>query len=254
MPNSVTTIGNEAFSGCTKLTSVYFQGNSPTSFDFSVFAGDNIVTVYYLSGTTGWGPAFAGRPTVMLNPPIIYICTTNNGNITITKYNGFGGTVTIPDTINGLTVTSIGSSSFDSCTTLTYVTIPKSVTSIESMAFNNCTSLINVYFQGNAPSVGSDVFNGDVNTTVYYMAGTTGWGLTFGGRPSLLSQPSIDICVKTVQVTMHVLPGKKYQLQASLDLNTWTNIGGAFLASTSEVDQEFNAIEVGRYFRLYEDQ
>ena len=34
--------------------------------------------------------------------------TTNNGTITITGYTGSGGAVTIPGTINGLPVTSIG--------------------------------------------------------------------------------------------------------------------------------------------------
>ena len=60
--------------------------------------------------------------------------------------------------------------------------------------------------------------------------------------------------VKTVQLTMSVKPTKKHQLQSSLDLNTWTNLGAAFTATTSEIVQEFNAIEVGRYFRLYEIQ
>ena len=53
---------------------------------------------------------------------------------------------------------------------------------------------------------------------------------------------------------MHLTPTKKYQLQSSLDLTTWTNVGDSFVASTSEVVQEFNAIEVGRYFLLSEIQ
>jgi hypothetical protein len=65
-------------------------------------------------------------------------------------------------------------------------------------------------------------------------------------------QPSITIKVKTIQVTMHVRPSKTYQLEASLDLKTWNKLGDAFVASTSESVQEFNTIEVGRYFRIQE--
>ena len=44
--------------------------------------------------------------------------TTNNGTITITGYAGSGGVgaVTIPGTINGLPVTSIGEYAFSECT------------------------------------------------------------------------------------------------------------------------------------------
>ena len=66
------------------------------------------------------------------------------------------------------------------------MTIPASVTSIEWVAFKNCNSLMGVYFKGNAPSVGGGVFDYADNVTVYYLAGTTGWGTTFGGRPTAL--------------------------------------------------------------------
>src|ERR1035438_7421287 len=133
--------------------------------------------------------------------------TVNNGTITIT--GGPGGAVTIPSTINGLPVTSIGDdafwfcysltsvaignsvtnigdSAFCSCSLLTSVTIPSSVTSIGGYAFSDCTSLTGVYFEGNAPSAASiwAVFYGDNNATVYYLLGTRGWGATFGGAPT----------------------------------------------------------------------
>ena len=63
--------------------------------------------------------------------------TTNNGTITITGYTGPGGAVTIPSTINGLPVTSIGDWAFGDCTSLTSVTIPNSVTSIGTDAFDS---------------------------------------------------------------------------------------------------------------------
>jgi len=64
--------------------------------------------------------------------------------------------------------------------------------------------------------------------------------------------PSLTIKVETVRVTMHVKPAKKYQLEASLDLKTWSKVLDPFVAASSEVVQSFNAIEVGRYFRLVE--
>src|SRR5665647_1787917 len=51
---------------------------------------------------------------------------------TITDFNapaGFSGTLVIPNTLGGASVTSIGEWAFDSCISLTGITIPSSVTS-----------------------------------------------------------------------------------------------------------------------------
>ena len=147
-------------------------------------------TIYYLAGTTGWGPAFGGLPTALWDPLVPFNYTTNNDTITITKYTGPGGAVTIPSTINGLPVTGIGDCAFCQCGILTSVTIPNSVVSTGDDAFAGCTSLTSVYFAGNAPGLGGvNVFLDADNATVYYLAGTTGWGTTFGGRPTVLWNP-----------------------------------------------------------------
>ena len=52
-------------------------------------------------------------------------CITNSGAITIIKYTGPGGFVTIPDTINDYPVISIGYAAFDSCISLTKITVPE---------------------------------------------------------------------------------------------------------------------------------
>jgi hypothetical protein len=70
VPDGVTSIGDDAFMNCTSLTGVYFQGNAP-SLGWYVFNGANNATVYYLPGTTGWGPTFGGRPAVRWDPPAI---------------------------------------------------------------------------------------------------------------------------------------------------------------------------------------
>jgi hypothetical protein len=132
--------------------------------------------------------------------------TTNNGTITITKYTGPGGAVSIPGTINGRLVTRIGRTAFYDHTTLTLVVIPNNVTNIEAYAFgycytltsatlgkdvtrlgdyafSDCWSLTNVCFQGNAPACGTQVFYDDA-ATVNYLAGSKGWDKTFAGLPA----------------------------------------------------------------------
>jgi hypothetical protein len=86
--NGVTNIGDSVFYNCTSLTGVYFQGNAPSVGPY-VFNGDNNATIYYLPGTTGWGPTFAGRPTALWQPAI-QVNDTSFG----VRTNQFGFTIT----------------------------------------------------------------------------------------------------------------------------------------------------------------
>ena len=65
----------------------------------------------------------------------------NDNTATITKYTGSGGNVTIPSSINGKSVNSIGNDAFYQCMSLTSATIPDSVTIIGVGAFSFCSNL-----------------------------------------------------------------------------------------------------------------
>ena len=54
------------------------------------------------------------------------------------------GTLTIPATIEGKTVTSIGDEALRNCSSLTSITIPDGVTSIGNNAFWRCSSLTTI--------------------------------------------------------------------------------------------------------------
>ena len=70
------------------------------------------------------------------------------------------GSLTIPATLGGKPVTSIGSYAFYYCTGLTSITIPSSVTSIGSYAFDYCYGLTNITIPSSVTSIGSSAFYG----------------------------------------------------------------------------------------------
>jgi hypothetical protein len=180
IPSSVTSIEDYAFQGCDVLTAVCFPGNAPTANSTVFFDAESVYsglppTVYYLPGTTGWNEfsTNTGLSTVLWDRPAPFGYTISNGTVNIASYIGYGGSASIPNEIDGLPVTSIGTNAF-LYTGLTSVTIPASVTNIEEFAFQEGDTLTNVYFEGSAPNADSTVFIRDV-ATAYYLPGTTGW-------------------------------------------------------------------------------
>ena len=75
-----------------------------------------------------------------------YTYSVTGGKAAITNVSTqISGDVTIPPTLGGYPVTSIGDSAFSYCRSLTSITVPDSVTSVGYGAFENCTGLRGVY-------------------------------------------------------------------------------------------------------------
>ena len=85
--------------------------------------------------------------------------------LSITGYNGSATNPEIPSAINGVSVTEIGESAFENCTSLTSVTIPDSVTSIGWDTFENCTSLASITIGNGITSIGLGAFSGCTSLT-----------------------------------------------------------------------------------------
>ena len=86
-----------------------------------------------------------------------------NGTVEVGRNLDASGNITIPAIItageNTYTVTSIGDDAFDSCYSLTRVTIPGSVTSIGNRAFSWCSRLTSVTIPDSVTSIGYGAFS-----------------------------------------------------------------------------------------------
>jgi len=175
IPASVTHLDFDAFNSCTGLTEVTIP-NSVTNFAFYACTGLGRVTIE--NGATRI-PSWAFNGCYSLTHLVI------PDSVRTIESRGFSGcgltNIVIP---NG--VITIGQAAFTGCSGLTSVTIGTGVTNIGDSAFWNCTSLTGVYMEGDAPSAGAGVFLNANLATIYYVPGATGWGPTFGDRPTAL--------------------------------------------------------------------
>jgi hypothetical protein len=141
--------------------------------------------------------------------------TTNNGAITITGYTGTNGVAIIPDTINGLPVTSIGDLAFYTCASLKSVVIPYGVTNIGFRVFYCCTNLANVAIPDSILNIGIASFafcQSLTNVTIPNRVANVADG-TFANCTSLTSVTipegvtnigygSFDFCISLTSVIM----------------------------------------------------
>ena len=158
IPNSVTSIGDHAFSGCESLSSIVIP-DSVTSIGGHAFSGCESlssivipVSVIKMDGNpfAGWN----GKLTV-LSPRYIYDNDVLIDNVkkVIIVFRNKDVSYTIPDS-----VTSIGDCAFVGCKSLSSIVIPDSVTSISDCAFANCKSLSSIVIPNSVIHIGNRAF------------------------------------------------------------------------------------------------
>lgn len=230
IPANVAQIGAEAFSGCTSLTSLKVDASNSVYCDIGgiLFNIDKTVLLQCPGGKTGTY-IIPGTVTSICSKAF-YLCFGLTDVVIPASVTSIGEWAFEGCGIYGVTIGSgiinIGEGTFWGCNDLGRVTISASVTNIGSYAFENCLNLVAVYFMGNAPSVGNEAFTYDEIATVFYWPGTTGWGATFGGRPTAIWPPEVSndggLGVKSNRFGFNInwASGKVVVVDASTNLKT----------------------------------
>ena len=170
IPNSVTSIGDDAFCGC-DLTSVTIP-NSVASIGEYAFCGCDLTSVTIPNSVTFIGDkAFSCSRLENIN---VDSENDNFSSLDGILYNkDVTNLICCPEAKTSVTipnsVTSIGASAFYECRSLTSVTIPNSVTSIGNSTFRNCSRLTSVTIPNSVTSIGYNAFYNCESLKVIYM-------------------------------------------------------------------------------------
>ena len=145
IPPSVTSIGESAFNNCTGLTSITFDSGSHLSsignFAFSKCNNPNLTSIEIPSGVTSIGESAFSECTG-LTSIVIPSGVTSIGESAFLKCSGLSS-VTFA---SGSNLASIGNLTFSECTGLMSISIPAKVGSIGDKAFYKCSSLTSITF------------------------------------------------------------------------------------------------------------
>jgi hypothetical protein len=211
IPDSVLSIGVEAFSLCSNLTQINVDSGNASykSVDGVLFDKAQTTLIQYPGGKTG-------------DSYLIPNSVTSIGDYAFENCSNFTS-ITIPNS-----VLNIGYGAFYLCSNLISVTIPNSVLSIGKFAFNNCMSLTDVTIGTGVTSIGGYAFlycsslsqmNVDsgnasyksidgvlidkvLSTLIQYPAGKTGASYLIPSSVLSIGHSAFDSCTSLTSVTI----------------------------------------------------
>ena len=277
-----TALSSYAFQNCDMLTSIALNEGITSISTYAFYNCDGLTEMIIPESVTSIG-TYAFASSVNLAKVTLPSGLTEISNYMfqscplLASVNGNG------EVIIGANVTSIGTSAFGGCTSITKVTLPTGLTEIGGSAFSGATSLTQINIPASVTEIGSSAFSGCVNL-VRVNSETDGKVILQEGLTSISSYAFRDLsritevvvpdsvtsiwhsafqgCNSIVKMTLPFV-GESREVLASVENSDSSNVGSRYLfgyifgsttnSSTSGVE---GAIYQGQsrnrsYYRLY---
>ena len=160
LPDDLLSIGQNAFYGCKNLTTMTIP-KSVAEIGGNAIPSNCAISVYQPSA----GYDYRGSNKTVLNSSYtkgndtFYYIIKPDDTAEIIGCETTSTEITVPEEIDGHTVSSIGDYGFAKCSTLNSITIPKNIKTIGKYAFDGCTGLINATIPTTVSAVGDYAFH-----------------------------------------------------------------------------------------------
>ena len=151
IPDSVTAIGDSAFSDCSSLSNIVIPDSVTAIGDGAFWGCSSLPNIVIPNSVTAIGKC-AFSDCSSLSKIVIPDSVTDIGE------GAFFCCSSLPNIVIPNSVTSIGDSAFEYCSSLSKIVIPDSVTAIGDSAFFDCSSLPNIVIPNSVTSIGDSAF------------------------------------------------------------------------------------------------
>ena len=156
IPDSVTSIGKDAFYGCKFLKSLVL----PVGVTSIAFRGCESLTDIVIHASSSGVADSVFKGCVFLSNTYLHVNIILSDGITSIGEGAFRGCRSLHSIVLPDSVTSIGECAFDGCEFLTDIVFSDRITSIGECAFGNCKSLSSLVLPDSVTSVGDYAFDG----------------------------------------------------------------------------------------------
>ncbi len=229
IPNSVTTIGENAFGNVKNLKKIYIPETVKNVKDDTFVICTALTEIYYRNGVEDETPACEYE-------------TVNENSIKLTHYKDNKTLVTVPQQIDGYTVVGVADNTFKDCIFATEIILPETVTQIGKLG---APVIQKFNIPASAETISSNVFDGcDLLKTVTTSAENTNYsvknnmlfdstGTVLVACPDNLSD-RVVIPDGTVEIKDYAFANFNHALTVNIP-NSVTTIGANAFANTDVV-------------------